>query len=129
MCAARRAGVVFTIMAAVALVGCTQSTTAPSTTTTTSSSASSGGVTVTASPPTFSIGIAGVIDVKLPGSPTKASTIKVDFGDSTTMTSSAVSDAQFQHAYLKTGTFKVNATVTMPDGSIVTAATEVSVLP
>jgi hypothetical protein len=54
----------------------------------------------------------------------------MDFGDqSPAVTMSAVSSAAFPHAYAKLGTFKVNATVTMPDGSVVMAAADVSVLP
>ena len=76
------------------------------------------------------LGMTGNIDVKLAGNPTKTSTIKVDFGDlSPAATMSAVSSAVFPHAYSKTGTFKVSATVTMPDGSVVSNAAEVSVLP
>jgi PKD repeat protein len=76
------------------------------------------------------LGLTGNIDVKLAGNPTKTSTIKVDFGDlSTAATMSAVSSAVFPHTYSKTGTFKVNVTVTMPDGSVLTATAEVSVLP
>ena len=72
----------------------------------------------------------GEIDVKLAGNPTKTSTIKVDFGDlSPAATMSAVSSAVFPHAYSKTGTFKVSATVTMPDGSVASNGAEVSVLP
>jgi hypothetical protein len=54
----------------------------------------------------------------------------VDFGDqSAAATMSAVSSAVFPHAYSKLGTFTVNVTVTMPDGSVVTRTADVSVLP
>ena len=87
-------------------------------------------MSVTSTPSTLFLGIAGDINVKLAGSPTKTSTIKVDFGDlSPAATMSAVSSAVFPHAYSKTGTFKVNATVTMPDGSVASNGAEVSVLP
>jgi len=87
-------------------------------------------VSVTSTPPTFFLGMTGEIDVKLAGNPTKTSTIKVDFGDlSAAATMSAVSSAVFPHAYAKTGTFKVTATVTMPDGSVASNGAEVSVLP
>ena len=110
--------------------GCTSSSpTAPGTTTTATGTPSSL-VSVTSTPPTFFLGMTGNIDVKLAGNPTKTSTIKVDFGDlSPAATMSAVSSAVFPHAYSKTGTFKVSATVTMPDGSVVTTTAEVSVLP
>jgi len=112
------------------VAGCTSSSpTAPGTTTTATGTPSSL-VSVTSTPPTFFLGMTGNIDVKLAGNPTKTSTIKVDFGDlSPAATMSAVSSAVFPHAYSKTGTFKVSATVTMPDGSVVSNAAEVSVLP
>jgi hypothetical protein len=132
---ARKSGVLVIALATVAALttgalisGCTSSSaTAPGTTTATSTPSSL--VSVTSTPPTFVLGLTGNIDVKLAGNPTKTSTIKVDFGDLSTMTISAVSSAVFPHAYSKTGTFKVNVTVTMPDGSVVTATAEVSVLP
>jgi PKD repeat protein len=81
-------------------------------------------------PPTFVLGVTGDIDVTLAGNPTKTSTIKVDFGDqSAPVTTSAVSNALFPHAYSRLGTFTVNVTVTMPDGSVVTKTADVSVLP
>jgi hypothetical protein len=81
-------------------------------------------------PPTFVLGVPGDIDVTLTGNPTRTSTIKVDFGDqSPAVTMSAVSSALFPHIYSRLGTFTVNATVTMPDGSVVTKAADVSVLP
>jgi PKD repeat protein len=81
-------------------------------------------------PPTFVLGVPGNIDVTITGNPTRTSTIKVDFGDqSAAVTMSAVSSAVFPHAYSKLGTFTVNVTVTMPDGSVVTKTADVSVLP
>jgi PKD repeat protein len=81
-------------------------------------------------PPTFVLGVPGDIDVTLTGNPTRTSTIKVDFGDqSAAATMSAVSSALFPHTYSRLGTFTVNVTVTMPDGSVVTKAADVSVLP
>jgi PKD repeat protein len=81
-------------------------------------------------PPTFVLGVTGDIDVTLSGNPTKSSTIKVDFGDqSAAVTMSAVSSAVFPHAYSKLGTFTVNVTVTMPDGSVAAKTANVSVLP
>ncbi len=129
---ARKAGVLVITLAALAgalLAGCTGSSpTAPGTTTSTSTPSSL--VSVASTPPTFVLGLTGDIDVKIGGNPTKTSTIKVDFGDlSAAATMSAVSSAVFPHAYSKTGTFRVNATVTMPDGSVASNGAEVSVLP
>jgi hypothetical protein len=104
--------------------GCSSAGLTPTTPTTGTST-----VTITASPPTFIVGVSGTIDVKLAGSPTKTSTFKMDFGDQTSATLSGVSSAAFPHAYTTTGTFKVTATVTASDGSISTGTAEVSALP
>ena len=120
---------VIALATAALLAGCASSSaTAPGTTTPTSTTSSL--VSVTSTPPTFVLGVTGDIDVKLTGNPTKTSTIKVDFGDlSAAVTMSAVISAVFPHAYSKTGTFKVNVTVTIPDGTVVTTTADVSVLP
>ena len=130
MSIARKLGVhVIALATAGLLAGCSSSsTTAPSTTTPTSTGSSL--ISVTSMPPTFVLGVPGDIDVTLTGNPTKTSTIKVDFGDqSAAVTMSAVSSALFPHAYARLGTFTVNVTVTMPDGSVVTKTADVSVLP
>ncbi len=126
---ARRVTVlVLAVAAAAAVIGCSQnSTTAPSTTTTTTGSSL---VSVASSSPNFVVGISGSITVKLAGSPTKSSSIKMDFGDSSaTVTMTAVSVAEFPHVYTRSGTFNVTATVTEPDNSVATGTGEVSVLP
>jgi hypothetical protein len=126
---ARKSGVHVVALATAALLsGCTSSsTTAPSTTTATTSSSL---LSITSMPPTFVLGVPGNIDVTITGNPTRTSTIKVDFGDqSAAVTMSAVSSALFPHAYSRLGTFTVNVTVTMPDGSVVTKTADVSVLP
>lgn len=113
-----------TIAPAVLLAaGCSSAGLTPTTPTTTNS------VTITASPPTFIVGVAGNINVKLAGSPTKTSSFKLDFGDQSSATLSAVTSAEFAHSYAATGTFKVTATVTGSDGSVASGAAEVSVLP
>jgi hypothetical protein len=130
MYVARRVTVlVLAVAAAAAVIGCSQnSTTAPSTTTTTTTGSSL--VSVASSSPNFVVGISGSITVKLAGSPTKSSSIKMDFGDSSaTVTMSAVSVAEFPHIYTRSGTFNVTATVTEPDNSVATGTGEVSVLP
>jgi hypothetical protein len=116
------------VVATLSFAACTQNTTtAPSTTT--PSGNNTGLVTVTSSPPTFVVGIAGNIDVKLAGTPTKASSIKMDFGDQSSATMSAITSATFTHAYSRAGTFGLNVSVIEPDGSVVTATAEISVLP
>jgi hypothetical protein len=112
------------VAAAVLAAGCSSAGLTPTTPTTGAST-----VTITASPPSFIVGVSGTIDVKLAGSPTKTSTFKLDFGDNTSATLSAVSSAAFPHTYATTGTFKVTATITASDGSVSTGTAEVSALP
>ena len=130
MSIARKSGIyVIALATAGLLAGCSSSsTTAPSTTTPTSTNSSL--ISVTSTPPTFVLGVIGNIDVTLTGNLTKTSSIKMDFGDQLLVViMSVVSSAVFPHAYSKLGTFTVNVTVTMPDGSVVTKTADVSVLP
>jgi hypothetical protein len=117
------------LVIAALVAGCTNTTTtAPSTTAPGSTNSSL--VSVASSPPTFIVNVAGTINVTLTGNPTKTSSIKVDFGDSSpAVTMSAIVSAAFPHTYTKSGTYKVTATVTMSDNSVVSSTSEVSVLP
>jgi hypothetical protein len=120
----RQPGVVLIAAVALLAAGCSSAGLTPTTPTTGAST-----VTITASPPTFIVGVSGTIEVKLAGSPTKTSTFKMDFGDQTSATLSGVASAAFPHTYASTGTFKVTATVTASDGSVSTGTAEMSALP